>query len=63
MGALISEPEVDHATNILHESLDEIAKEIAEFQDHDDDKYVEDLLNLGGSSSGARPKVLMHIDG
>tara|TARA_B110000459_G_C16619009_1_gene500538 strand:- start:918 stop:1778 length:861 start_codon:yes stop_codon:yes gene_type:complete len=63
MGALIYEPEVDHATNILHESLDEIAKEIAEFQEHDDDKYVEDLLNLGGSSSGARPKVLMHIDG
>ena len=63
MGALIYEPEVEYAPNIPHKSLDEIAEEISEFQEHDDDKYVEDLLNLGGSSAGARPKVLMHIDG
>jgi len=63
MGALTYEPEAEHAPNIPHKSLDEIAKEIAEFQEHDDDKYIEDLLNLGGSSAGARPKVLMHLDG
>ena len=62
MGALTYEPETKIAPNILHESLDEIAKEITEFQEHDNDKYVEDLLNLGGSSAGARPKVLMHLD-
>ena len=63
MGALIYEPEAEHApTNILHDSLDEISEEIYEFQEHDNDKYVEDLLNLGGSSAGARPKVLMHIE-
>ena len=34
MGALIYEPEAEHAPNIPHESLDEIAEEIAEFQEH-----------------------------
>ena len=63
MGALIYEPEAERTPSIPHASLDEIAKEIAEFQEHDNDKYVEDLLNLGGSSAGARPKVLMHLDG
>jgi serine/threonine-protein kinase HipA len=63
MGALIYEPEAERAINVPHESLDEIAEEIAEFQESDDDTYVEDLLNLGGSSAGARPKVLMHLDG
>jgi serine/threonine-protein kinase HipA len=62
MGALIYEPEVAPSQNIPHDSLDEIAEEIAEFQEYDDDKYVEDLLNLGGSSAGARPKVLMHLE-
>ena len=62
MGALIYEPEVKHSSNIPLESLDKIAEEIADFQKHDNDKYVEDLLNLGGSSAGARPKILMHLD-
>lgn len=62
MGALLYEPEIEHSPNIPHDSLDEIADEIAEFQEHDNDKYVEDLLTLGGSSAGARPKVLMHIE-
>lgn len=63
MGALIYEPEAERMPNISHESLDKIAEEIAEFQEYDDDKYVEDLLNLGGSSAGVWPKVLMHLDG
>lgn len=62
MGALIYEPEVEHSHNMLPYSLDKIAEEIAAFQEHDDSRYVEDLLNLSGSSAGARPKVLMHID-
>lgn len=62
MGALMYEPEVKSSSSILHNSLDEIAEEIVEFQKHDDDKYVEDLLNLGGSSAGARPKVLMSLN-
>lgn len=62
MGALIYEPEAPHSPKIIHDSLDKIAKEITEFQKSDDDKYVEDLLNLGGSSAGARPKVLMSLE-
>lgn len=63
MGALIYEPETEYKSNISHKSLEEIAEEIAEFQEHDNDEYVEDLLNLGGYAAGARPKVLMHLDG
>lgn len=62
MGALIYEPEAENSPCIPHDSLDEIAEKIVEFQEHDNDRYVEDLLNLGGSSAGARPKVLMHLD-
>ena len=62
MGALIYEPEAESAPTILLENLDEIAEEIAGFQGHGDDQYVEDLLNLSSSSSGARPKVLMHLE-
>jgi len=62
MGALIYEPEAAHLLSMRHNSLEKIAEEIAEFQENDNDEYVEDLLNLGGSSAGARPKVLMHID-
>jgi len=62
MGALIYEPETASAPIIANVDLDAVADEIAEFQENDDDRFVEDLLNLGGSSSGARPKVLMSID-
>ena len=62
MGALIYEPEVESSSNLSYDSLDEIAEEIGEFQKNDDDKYVEDLLKLGGSSAGARPKVLMDFE-
>ena len=55
MGALIYEPEADYVSNNQYESLDRIAEEIVEFQKHNDDKYVEDLLTLNGSSAGARP--------
>ncbi|QIV95709.1 serine/threonine-protein kinase HipA [Allofrancisella inopinata] len=63
MGALTYEPETENAPLLSHASLDEIAREICEFQEHDDDSYVEDLLKLGGSSAGARPKILIDIKG
>ncbi|MEC8306580.1 MAG: type II toxin-antitoxin system HipA family toxin [Chlamydiota bacterium] len=62
MGALVYEPEATQASHIPRLSIEKIAEEIAEFQEHDEDKHVEDLLILGGSSAGARPKVLMHIE-
>ncbi len=63
MGALSFEPENPHPDLIFSKNLDEIEHEIqATLGEHQNDRYVEDLLILGGSSGGARPKVLLHID-
>ncbi len=61
MGALSYEPENPNTTLNLPHDLDEIDSEIQATLD-DNDLYVDDLLILGGSSAGARPKVLLHID-
>jgi serine/threonine-protein kinase HipA len=62
MGALSYEPEnpsdISHITNDLDEIDTAIQATLGE-----NDTYVEDLLVLGGSSAGARPKVLLNIDG
>jgi serine/threonine-protein kinase HipA len=62
MGALSYEPENSSAMSHITNDLDEIDSEIQATLDENDD-YVEDLLILGGSSAGARPKVLLNIDG
>jgi serine/threonine-protein kinase HipA len=62
MGALSYEPENPQALSAAHQDLDEIALEIQNFQEQEDDKYIDDLLALGGSSAGARPKILLRID-
>lgn len=61
MGALTYEPENPEFVVKFSTDLDEIANEIVATINHDD-FYLDDLLTLGGSSSGARPKVLLHID-
>lgn len=62
MGALSYEPENPSAISHITNDLDEIDSEIQATLD-ENDAYVDDLLVLGGSSAGARPKVLLHIDG
>lgn len=62
MGALSYEPENPSAISHITNDLDEIDSEIQATLD-ENDTYVDDLLVLGGSSAGARPKVLLHIDG
>lgn len=62
MGALSYEPENPSAISHITNDLDEIDSEIQATLD-ENDTYVDDLLILGGSSAGARPKVLLHIDG
>jgi serine/threonine-protein kinase HipA len=62
MGALSYEPENLSAISHITNDLDEIDSEIQATLD-ENDTYVDDLLALGGSSAGARPKVLLHIDG
>jgi serine/threonine-protein kinase HipA len=62
MGALSYEPENPSSISNITNDLDEIDSEIQATLD-ENDAYVEDLLVLGGSSAGARPKVLLHIEG
>lgn len=62
MGALTYEPEIENTKPIPHEDLDKIAKEILLFQENDDDRFIDDLLSLNGSSAGARPKILVIHD-
>lgn len=62
MGALSYEPENPNTISHITNDLDEIDSEIQATLD-ENDIYVDDLLVLGGSSAGARPKVLLHIDG
>lgn len=65
MGALSFEPEnpsaVPNAALTVPTDLDTISTEIQATL-NEDDTYVDDLLILGGSSAGARPKVLLRID-
>lgn len=61
MGALSYEPENPSAISHITHDLDEIDSEIQATLD-ESDTYVDDLLVLGGSSAGARPKVLLNID-
>jgi serine/threonine-protein kinase HipA len=61
MGALSFEPENPNSAEFLPTDLDEINHEIQATLD-ENNAYIDDLLILGGSSAGARPKVLLRID-
>lgn len=62
MGALSYEPENPSATSHISNDLDEIDSKIQATLD-ENDLYVDDLLVLGGSSAGARPKVVLNLEG
>lgn len=61
MGALSYEPETPYCEKSITTDLDQIDAEIQSILG-EDDTYIDDLLVLGGSSAGARPKVLLRID-
>ena len=63
MGALVYEPEIGHQPPIYLYDLDQIARETMQFQQHDNDKFLDELLAMNGSSAGARPKILINLDG
>jgi serine/threonine-protein kinase HipA len=62
MGALIYEPATNDEAASNYARLDKLAEEALEFQECDDDRFVDNLLNLNGSSAGARPKILIKIN-
>jgi len=62
MGALVYEPEIyGEDFKQFHEDLDVIANECLQFQEQDEDQYVDELLVMNGSSAGARPKILVNL--
>ncbi len=63
MGALRYEPEKGSEPLTPEADLDTIADEVQAVLEKDEDRFVEDLLALGGSSAGARPKVLLNLAG
>lgn len=63
MGALTYKPEIDFATGRQDMDLDWIAKECAKILKTDYSDNLDELFRLGGSSGGARPKILTQIDG
>ncbi len=65
MGALCYEPEYHFDTGNISIDLDEISRECQKILNTDttDKNKLDDLFRLGGSSGGARPKILTKIDG
>lgn len=62
MGALHYEPEFTTSSGLKKmDNLDLVAERCLQFQEHDTDQFVDDLLHMNGSSAGARPKVLISI--
>jgi serine/threonine-protein kinase HipA len=59
LGALTYEPAIEDSTSLSHEDLDIISDACLEFQETDQSSYIDDLIVMNGSSSGARPKILL----
>ena len=60
MGALCYQPEhIAASFSNAHLELDQLAQEAHAVLEQDNDVYVEELLQLNGSSNGARPKVMV----
>lgn len=62
MGALSYEPENPPSSIAISSDLDTIEYEIHTTLNQDNNQYIDDLITLGGSSAGARPKILLRID-
>lgn len=63
MGALLYEPDVEGLFTSPPADLDALAEETLEFQENDDDRFLDELLAMNGSSAGARPKIMINREG
>lgn len=63
MGALTYEPETSFETEARNLDLDKIAEECKNILRTDYSEKLDELFHMGGSSGGARPKILTQIDG
>ena len=62
MGALTYEPEVSLENQNSDMDLDEIAEECSRLLKTEFSEKLDELFSMGGSSGGARPKILTTID-
>lgn len=63
MGALEYEPAAVIENGVAATDLDDIARECANLLETDFSEDLDQLFALGGSSGGARPKILTEVDG
>jgi serine/threonine-protein kinase HipA len=63
MGALTYEPDYHFETPASKLDLDKLSNECAAIFASDYSENLDELFRLGGSSGGARPKILTEIDG
>jgi len=65
MGALSYEPNMGSALSYdwreLQAQIDELAREATVTLETEDFRYIDTLLNLNGSSGGARPKIMLKM--
>lgn len=61
MGALTYEPDYSHAPDDTLINLDKLAQESQHVLEGESSKVLEELLRLGGSSAGARPKATIGL--
>lgn len=62
MGALTYRPEINLDTSVEELDLDTLAKECKEVLMNESSQDLDTLFKLGGSSGGARPKILTKIN-
>lgn len=62
MGALTYEPDIHLSDNIDSYDLDVLAEECKQILETDTQEDLDTLFALGGSSGGARPKILTTVD-
>lgn len=63
MGALNYRPETRFATSSFNHDLDFLAEQSQKILNSEYCENLDDLVSAGGSSGGARPKILTKIDG
>lgn len=61
MGALVYEPDRSPSAPIVAPDLDRLAEESRTVLEGTSENVIEELLSLNGSSSGARPKIMVGV--
>ena len=63
MGALTYEPQTDISKGTMTDDLDDLAESCYRILNTEYSEKLDELYRLGGTSGGARPKIMTEIDG